>query len=297
MIDGKPFSVETPDGAIAGYDLGGVGPDLHFLHGNSMSAGVYFPFLSHLTDHFHVVASDIRGHGASFTPDPPGRFTSWNPFLSDLCAVIENRFSGPVIGVGHSMGAYLTYAAAATFPHLFSKLILVDPILLLPRYLWLLYFLRKTGLSGKMPMPSSTRRKKWIFSDRNEAFSRYSAGRGMFRTWQPPFISAFTRHAVTEDASRARLSCHPETEARFYETVPLNTWSHAKKIRIPTLILRGENSHLFSPGAAGKLTAKLQDARFVSVAGGDHFLPMSQPETCAFHIKDFLMKNEDRKIR
>jgi len=57
--------INTPDGKIHYLDWGGSGPQVHLLHANGFCAGTYSPFVKHLVDDLHVVASDIRGHGGT----------------------------------------------------------------------------------------------------------------------------------------------------------------------------------------------------------------------------------------
>ena len=55
----------TADGKIHYLDWGGSGPHVHLLHANGFCAGTYSPFVKHLIDDLHVIASDVRGHGGS----------------------------------------------------------------------------------------------------------------------------------------------------------------------------------------------------------------------------------------
>ena len=118
--------LDTPDGRIHYLDWGGSGPEAHLLHANGFCAGTYAPFVRYLRKDLHVIASDARGHGAS---DLPGikRLRHWNIFADDLKNLIEKTMTPPIIGLGHSLGAVTTYIAAATYPRLFSCIILIDP--------------------------------------------------------------------------------------------------------------------------------------------------------------------------
>ena len=51
---------------LAGWDFGGHGRPLALLHhANGMCGAVWAPLARALTAHYHVVAIDARGHGAS----------------------------------------------------------------------------------------------------------------------------------------------------------------------------------------------------------------------------------------
>ncbi|MGD8666063.1 MAG: alpha/beta hydrolase, partial [Desulfobacterales bacterium] len=57
--------LNLPDGRIHYLNWGGSGLPAHFLHGNGFCAGTYTPFIRHLVDDLHILASDVRGHGGS----------------------------------------------------------------------------------------------------------------------------------------------------------------------------------------------------------------------------------------
>ena len=111
--------ISLPEGKLHYLDWGGRGLQLHFLHANGFCAGTYSPFLKYLVDDYHVLASDVRGHGNSIFPRSR-RIRNWEIFADDLKRIIEQAMSAPIIGMGHSLGAVTTYIAAAKFPHLFS---------------------------------------------------------------------------------------------------------------------------------------------------------------------------------
>ena len=56
--------------------------------------------------------------------------------------------SPPIVGIGHSLGAVTTYMAAATYPRLFSAIILIDPPIFPRRMLWLIAVMKWLGLAG-----------------------------------------------------------------------------------------------------------------------------------------------------
>ena len=52
---------------------------------------------------------------------------------------------GPLIGIGHSMGAVLTLLAATKYPDLFSEIILLDPVLFKNEMIIAQQLMRATG--------------------------------------------------------------------------------------------------------------------------------------------------------
>ena len=144
------------------FDLGGNGAPLHFLHANGFCSGTYTPLLKFLAGDLRIIASDIRGHGDS---DSLGidRISHWDIFVDDLKNVVEQTISPPVIGIGHSLGAVTTYLAAAKYPHLFSKIILIEPVILPKRILRLICLMKLFGIVGLIPLARIARKRKRIF--------------------------------------------------------------------------------------------------------------------------------------
>lgn len=151
--------VDITGGSIHCMAFPGLGPAAHFSHANGCCAGTYAPFVSHLTGRLNVLASDLRGHGDTCLPVPE-RLRNWAVFVDDMKAFIETAMTPPVIGMGHSLGAVVTYLAAARYPHLFSKLVLIDPVMLPRRYLWGMALLWRLGWQGRMPLARRARRRK-----------------------------------------------------------------------------------------------------------------------------------------
>ncbi len=75
---------------------------------------------------FHFVAPDLRGHGDSDWVQGSGY--RYFDYIYDLQQLIEQNDFGPVWLVGHSLGGAIAAFFAGVFPHLVSKLILLEGI-------------------------------------------------------------------------------------------------------------------------------------------------------------------------
>lgn len=266
--------INTPRGVFHYHSIGQAGTQIHFCHGNSLSAGTYLPFLTDLANHgFSIFASDIRGHGFS-TKEQTATVENWQIFIRDLATLVTGITRPPVIGIGHSIGGYFTYAAAALYPHLFSRLVLLDPIVFPSGMLRLAALIRKLGLSGYMTLPKKTRAKKNEFASKKDALAHYR-GKGMFKSWDQAFVNAYVDTAIEQDTKDSySLCCHPEFEAQIYEQVPVDTWTHAPKIQVPVLVVRGKTSDLFYPSAGRKIKKNIRQCSFVELDHLGHFLMM-----------------------
>ena len=280
--------VHSPDGLLHYLDWGGTGLQTHFLHGNGFCAGTYTPFISNIMDGLHIFASDVRGHGDSVNLNQlPIR--NWHVFVEDLKTVIEQVMTPPILGIGHSLGAVTTFIAAAQYPHLFSGIILIDPVILSKKSLWLIAGMRLLGLAGKIPLAKAARRRRRNFQGKKEALKLFTAGRGIFKNWSKEFIDAYLKCGLLEkDSKTAVLKCDPELEAQIFESVPLDVWKYAKKISCPALLIRAEHSDTLSGDSARRLNRFITDYELKTVRNAGHFIPMEKPKQCARHIDDFV---------
>ncbi len=280
--------IHLPGGRLHYLDWGGNGRQIHFLHANGFCAGTYTPFLDHLTDTYRVFASDVRGHGDSTFPKS-GRIRNWDVFADDLKTIVEGAMDPPVIGMGHSLGAVTTCIAAARFPELFSAVILLDPVFLPVYTRWRHALIRMLGMRGWLPLARGARQRKRSFADKQSALQRFTAGRGIFKSWSEDFIEAYMECGLLEhDADRAILRCDPELEAQIFESVPLSVWQTVARVQCPVLAVGGEQSDTFLPEAGRKLARIAADARVVTIPEAGHFLPMEKPRETAAAIAGFI---------
>ena len=104
-------------------------PLIHFLHGNGLSCGSYFPFLSHFQPDFDLFLHNIQGHGLSHAGQAFAGYDNTIAICHDVIQRhIKPKYDGEIIGMGHSMGGILTLLLAEKYPGLFDRLILLDPV-------------------------------------------------------------------------------------------------------------------------------------------------------------------------
>ena len=111
------------DGTTLAVHRFGDGPNVAVaVHGITGSGLSYGAMARWLPPQWSLVAPDLRGRGGSTDTGHEGLAGH----ARDVVAVIEHAADGPVVLVGHSMGAYVALLAAADRPDLVSRLILVD---------------------------------------------------------------------------------------------------------------------------------------------------------------------------
>src|ERR1700739_4278096 len=89
--DFTPFNIATGDADIYGVK-GGSGPPLLLLHGHPQTHMIWHRCVSQLTRHFTVIATDLRGYGASGKPASDATHTPYSKraMAADQVAVMRH---------------------------------------------------------------------------------------------------------------------------------------------------------------------------------------------------------------
>lgn len=113
----------TVNGVRASYGEGARnGPDLVFFTGFPDGWEGYQPLLEDLERDFHVFSPSWRGLGHS-GHTAPYQVADW---VSDVGGFVRDVVGAPVLGVGHSAGAWWGLSAAGRDPGLFSAFVALD---------------------------------------------------------------------------------------------------------------------------------------------------------------------------
>ncbi|MAZ89025.1 MAG: alpha/beta hydrolase [Cellvibrionaceae bacterium] len=233
----------------------------------------------------HVIAVDQRGHGAS--EQKP--FHNWAEFGEDLAALLTELGVNGVEAVGHSMGGHASVAAAAHHPALFSKLLLIDPVILDPSFyaMW-----DEQVLTGEPTHPAARRRSQ--FSSRDDMYDRYRE-RLPFSLFTEAAMRDYCHHGLVDNDEGVQLACAPAHEARIYDSVCSNQsiLEQAKTVSIPVTVARSmqptkpEDIMDFRYSPTWKQLASQfpngEDRLFEHLT---HFMPMQDPDQVAQLIRE-----------
>ena len=144
-------------------------------------------------------------------------------------------------------------------------------------------------LGRLIPLARGARRRKQSFENKEKAFQRFAAGRGIFKTWSKEFIQAYLECGLlVKDSESAVLKCDPEMEAQIFESVPGDVWTYVRRAACPVLVMRGELSEAFPAGSARKVKTLRPDWEIRTLPKTGHFFPMEKPAQCAEIILDFI---------
>lgn len=245
------------------------GAPIVLLHGGGANTHWWDHLASPLSARRPVYALDFRGHGDSEYP-ASRHVGAFNDDLEDLVAWVARE---DVILIGHSLGAAVALDHASRFPST-RALVLVD-----------------LASGGN---PETGRRARLALSLRRTYRSRQDAIDRFRFLPESSHVSEALRAAIGAQSVRE------ESDGRFgykfdpgWFSLPSRPRPDLMQVRCPTLLVRGSESALLTPGAAEAFVAQVPSARFLEIPDSGHHVLVDQPDRLLAAIEDFLARVPD----
>lgn len=249
------------------YDLVGQGRGLVLLHAFPLDRRMWQAQQAAFHKEFRVLTPDFRGFGgsSSFTETP-----SLDQLADDVAALLDSlKITKPVVLGGLSMGGYVALAVARKFPTRLHALVLADTRA------------EADDATGK------ANRDKMI------AFAKTHSALDVVNQMLPKLLGAETqaqRPGVAEEVRR--LAAAQSSDGIIAALKVLRDRPDASpslaNIRIPTLVLVGDEDTLTPPTAAEKLAAGIPGAQLLRIPGAGHLSNLEQPELFNSAVLSFL---------
>lgn len=274
---------------VNGYYRAGkvTGKRIHLLHGTGFSAMTMAAMASQLPNDSSIWLTDVPGHGLS--TQPTKKMPHWGKMADTVADAIYKQANvkenGPLIGIGHSMGAILTILAAEKYPDLFSEIILLDPVLFKNEMIIAQQLMRVTGVWRHRALVKSVSNRTNTWPSVKVMESEIAI-KPFYKPWHPQVIHDYCRYSTTTRTDNSvELSCSPKWEASIFGSYPKGLWQAVRKVKLPVNILVANKTYFFIPTAvkrAAKMNKSIQWQKF----GDHHCFPMEQPlETAAILTK------------
>ncbi|MEM7151974.1 MAG: alpha/beta hydrolase [Myxococcota bacterium] len=268
-------SIEIRGERARWYELGSdrSAPVAHFYHANGFPFGAYRGLLEALSGSLHVVGLEMR----PLWPDAaePPRWFRWHHYADDLIEALDQTQSGPVVGIGHSMGASATVFAAARRPDLFSALVLIEPAFV-TRWLTAIEPVVPFALRRRMEPARGTLRKSGRWPSRDAFLGSYR-GRGLFRRVEEPALQAFADAAVAPSPDGGVQLVYPRAWEAHNYMCPTSIWADLRRVTVPVIVIAGDPS-IFTPRGTWQKWGRRhpEHVRHHEVGYG-HLLPLEAP--------------------
>ncbi|MEH6569496.1 MAG: alpha/beta hydrolase [Halioglobus sp.] len=227
-------------------------PTLLLLHGMVASSGLnWFRVFPALTDHFNIVAPDLRGHGRSLRGKT--RFTI-NRAVHDMAALLDQLEVGPVIVVGYSMGGAVAQKLWRKYPEKVSGMILTNTA----------YKARMARMEQRMALPIFA---TFVGMGRmSELFNHLP--RGLIKRFLPVLADQLhedERRWALDELRRTSLRVILETarEMAFHDA---SEWLH--EIDVPTAVLVSTQDRIIDPEHQEEIASIIKEAKLFHYEGG-----------------------------
>jgi len=274
--DASSRFVDLPGGFHVHYQEDGDPqlPTLVLLHGFGDSFTSWESWVRELKGRFHVITLDFPGHG--LTRAPVGYQLS-GPGLADFVAAFATKLALPKFAVaGNSLGGDAAWQLAVRHPELLDALILVDA----------------AGFPPSKP-PSSVPLAFRIL--------QYPIGRAFLRNIDNrPLIEEGLKTDVYDKAlitpafvdRWAEFQRAPGHRAILMDinfgSLGLATPEILSAIKLPTLILHGEEDLIIEPESARKFAAAIPGAKLIFYPHVGHLPQIELPQRSAADVATFL---------
>ncbi len=254
---------------------------MHLYGANGFPLGVYQPLLELLAQDYNVGALANR---ATWRPAVSlHKSRSWQIYADDLITFLEQQACGPVIGVGHSLGATTTVLAAKKRPDLFSKLVLIEPAMLAKPLAAMVQVLPKVIMTKINPV-KGTLNKRERFTDRDDFLTHIKKFKG-YAKFSEQMFELFADHSIIKnEQGDYQLAFPKHWEAHNYSQPP-NIMRDITKLEIPVVAIRGKPSMFFSHDMWRHWQQACPHSTFLESMAHGHLLPLEAPNLCGELIR------------
>lgn len=246
------------------YEIHGEGQPLVFIHGAGGSHDNWHPQVDHFSKRYRVITYDIRGHGKSGGSD---RKYSCGLFADDLYALLTTlEIQQPIIG-GLSLGGMTAQEYAVKYQQRLAGLILADTAVATA--------LTWSDKIQKWAFPVSL--VKWYIRRKDpEDYARWS------------FKYFDMRDDVREYLIQEQLKMDQTEFLKLMDAIYDFKLLDLARIRVPTLVILGENERKAVFPHADKMLELISDSKKVIIPNAGHASNLENPDEFNRALEDFL---------
>lgn len=243
--------------SAAAWPLNPQKSTLVFIHGSGGSNILWDNQVKTFGDRANLLALDLPGHGRS-----PGIGTKTVPEYTEAVMAFINELNMPnPIPAGLSLGGAITLQLLLDYPERFSAGVLLC-----------------TGAKLKvMPM---------IFETIEKNFPAF------VESIKQTAISRKTNPALIQPLLDSNLKTPPQLAFDDFQACDrFDVRERLAEIKVPVLVVSGEDDLLTPPKYAEYLAAKIVGARRAHILDAGHLLPLEKPEELNQALRSFLDEN------
>lgn len=248
-------------------------PLVVFSHANGFPSGSYRKFFSFLEPQVELLAIDMFGHDARFPVND-----NWGSLVRELLAFLDAHADRPVIGLGHSMGAMVSFMAAHREPGRFCGVVMLDPPIINGWPAYLFQLMKWLGRADDVTPAGKSRNRRSRWPTREAAIADLGRKK-LFAAFDPQCLADYVDAATELRDGEFHLRYLVEKELAIFRTTPSNPWRYLRRLPVPGVLVTGETSEVAMPAHVARLH-RWHGLQHVTTAGG-HLFPLEHPQATA----------------
>jgi 3-oxoadipate enol-lactonase len=233
-------------------------------HSLGSSLLMWNPQRKTLESHFQILRYDIRGHGKSEAP--PGVYTL-DLLGEDAVALLDALGIDQVHWVGLSMGGMIGQSIALNYPKRLESLALCDTMAVVPEEAQPIWQERIDAV-----------REKGVVSQLEPTMERWFTPSFLKLN---PYMLGVIREEFLAIPAKGYLGC-------IYAIRKLNYLDRLSEIKIPTLIMVGEDDPGTPVSASEAMHRRIPNSKLVIIKSARHLSNVEQPEVFNTNLLTFL---------
>ena len=265
------------------WDWGNFGPAMLLLHPSGAFGRIWDPLAKLLSDKFHLIAVDLRGHGDS---DKPKGDYSAEAGSHDILQLIDLLKLKSVVFVSHSLGTRIGIVLAAENPRMTDRLVMVGG----PHYASLFpdspeakeqreWFHERARMLARIPK---------VLSSKEEAKAFLLQPSSLLRAFDDQILN-FIVSSNTNQLSDGRVEWKwdPEAVGNGLMHAPDDLTGYISRLKCPILVPYGVRKYEQTPERIQAMKGRLPTSRWVPIHDADYYIYLEKPEELAGVILEF----------
>jgi 3-oxoadipate enol-lactonase len=265
-------TAQISTGELAYIDRGAGQPVL-LVHGFPLDHTMWHAQIETLSNYSRVIAPDLRGFGQSpLGSVNPSHGITMERYADDMAELLDDLNldpAEPIVFVGLSMGGYIAWQFARKYSSRVRALALLDTRALADT---------DEACAGRLKMAENV--AEWGSRRVAEMMGPKLSAQSTFKT-SPEIIAAIRR--VVENTLPAAIAAAQRGMAARPDMT-----SFLPKIRVPTLVIVGNEDAISPPAEMQAIAAAIPSAEFVVIPNSGHMTTMENPEAVNQALTGFI---------
>ena len=258
------------------------------MHANGFPPHAYLGLLNKIADNFQVNTPLLRSFWLDIPKTP---IKNWELLADDFIEYMFDQEQVNNIGIGHSIGGTLLLYTAIRKPELFSKIILLDPVLFSPFKCYAWNLINKIGLGLYFhPLAKKALNRKKTFKSKEDIFDRYRRKK-IFENFSNKSLNIYIDSIIKQHTDSVQLNFSTKIESDIYLsglTLEKFIMDNLHNLKSKVHIMYADKDTTISKSIMNSIS-KNSLIEFKKMDGLSHLFPMEDSDRVYSNIKKILI--------